>query len=118
MIVKNMKTQRWVGVVCREMLIVTNLQIPFMRTASPSQSPTKDLPQWRRDLVQNFNVFLPLHFSEDDYARFSVNYVGSAALDLQLSPSSIIEARKAFSEEGMAGGQAAVPKNVIHMQVS
>jgi len=46
-----------------------------------------------------------------------VNYVGSAALDLQLSPSSK-EAIKAFSEEGMAGGQAAIPKNVIHMRVS
>jgi len=87
---------------------------PFLK----QQSPAKDLPQRRRDSIQNSNVFSPLDFSEDDYARFSVNYVGSAALDLPLTPSSIVKAIKAFSEEGVAGGQAAVPKNVIHMQVS
>ena len=82
------------------------------------QSLPKTCHSKGRDSVQNSNVFSPLDSSEDDYARFSVNYVGSAALDLPLTASSIIEAIKTFGEEGVAGGQAAVPKNVIHMQVS
>ena len=56
--------------------------------------------------------------SSRDYARFSVNYVGSAALELPLTPQSVLEAITVFNEEGVAAGQAAVQGNVIHMQVS
>lgn len=39
-------------------------------------------------------------------------------LDRPLSQQSILDALRAFEEAGVAGGQAAVQKNVIHMQVS
>ena len=96
---------------------------PLLRQLSPAH----DVPQRKRDLVQTpsshslshaHSVVSPLDFTEDDYAKFMVNYVGSAVMDRPLSQQSILDALRSFEEAGVAGGQAAVQKNVIHMQVS
>ena len=95
------------------------------RSSSPTASfvahtPILNQPSPSRDQPQQHpgHVLSALDFTEEDYARFSVNYVGSAALDFPLTPQSILEAIKIFNEEGVAAGQAAVQGNVIHMQVS
>lgn len=59
-----------------------------------------------------------MDFTEEEYARFSVHYVGSATLDPPFTTNSIIKALQVFSQSGVAGGKAAVPKNVISMQIS
>ncbi len=87
---------------------------PLLRQHSDA---TMDSPPKKRDSIRT-PILSPLDFSEEDYARFSVNYVGSATLSPPMSPQSVEEALKLFTNEGVAKGQAAVPKNVIHMQVS
>ena len=95
------------------------------RSSSPtasfvSHTPLLKQPSSSRDQPQHHpgHVLSPLDFTDEDYARFSVNYVGSAALELTLTPQSVLEAITIFNEEGVAAGQAAVQGNVIHMQVS
>ena len=95
------------------------------RSSSPtasfvSHTPLLKQPSSSRDQPQHHpgHVLSPLDFTDEDYARFSVNYVGSAALELPLTPQSVLEAITVFNEEGVAAGQAAVQGNVIHMQVS
>ena len=58
-----------------------------------------------------------MEFSEEDYVRFSVNYVGSATLDPPFTPQSITRAMQMFNQNGVAAGMAAVPKNTISMHV-
>ena len=82
-------------------------------------SPANDIPQRRRDsITQSPTIFSPFDFTDEDYAKFSVTYVGSAALDPPLSQQSVLDALRVFSEQGTAAGQAAIVKNSIDMQVS
>ncbi len=77
-----------------------------------------DLPQKQRDAVQNPLLVSPLDYTDEDYARYTVTYVGSASLYLPFSRECVLDALKAFEEGGVAMGRAAVPKNSIEMQVS
>lgn len=82
-------------------------------------SPTSDIPPRRRDSINSSPTILsPLEFTEEDYAKFSVTFIGSATLDKPLTRQSILDALAAFNESGTAAGQAAITKNVIDMQVS
>ncbi len=86
---------------------------PLLRQHSTT---TTDPPPSKRDSIRN-TVLSPLDFCEEEYAKFSVNYVGSATLAPPMTQQSVLDALELFTE-GMAKGQAAVPKNVIQMQVS
>ena len=78
-----------------------------------------DIPQRKRDsIVQSPTIFSPFDFTDEDYAKFSVTYIGSAALNPPLSQQSVLDALRVFSEQGTAAGQAAITKNSIDMQVS
>ena len=81
-------------------------------------SPASDLPPRRRDAVQNPLLVIPQNITEEDYARFTVTYVGSASLYLPFSRDSILDALQMFEEEGMAAGLAAYSKNSVDLQVS
>ena len=81
-------------------------------------SPTHDVPQRRRDSIQSPTILSPFDFSDEDYAKFRLTYVGSASLDPPLTRQSVVDAMNKFSEQGTAGGQAAKVKNSISMQVS
>lgn len=81
-------------------------------------SPAHDVPQRRRDSINSPTVFSPFDFTDEDYAKFRVTYIGSAALDPPLTRHSVVDAMNKFSEHGVAAGQAAVTKNSIVMQVS
>ena len=60
----------------------------------------------------------PLDLGEDDYARFSVTYIGSATRDSPLTLHCIDDALSLFAEKGTAAGQAAVQKNTIQLQIT
>lgn len=60
----------------------------------------------------------PLELGEDEYAKFSVTYVGSATRDSPLTPDCVEDAMVLFSTDGTAGGQAAVAKNTVQLQVT
>ena len=81
-------------------------------------SPANDIPQRRRDSVTSPTIVSPFDFTDEDYAKFHVTYVGSATLDPPLTQQSVVEAMNVFSERGTAAGQAAVVKNSVCMQVS
>lgn len=78
-----------------------------------------DIPQRKRDsVVHSPTIFSPFDFTNEDYAKFSVTYIGSAALNPPLSQQSVLDALRVFSEQGTAAGQAAIMRNSIDMQVS
>ncbi len=79
---------------------------------------SNDLPQKKRDAVQNPLLVSPLKYTQEDYARYTVTYVGSAALYLPFCRDSVLDALEAFAEGGVASGKAAVTKNNVEMQVS
>lgn len=79
---------------------------------SPKSSAIIDLPCKRK------NSIAVLSLPEEEYVRFSVNYVGSATLDPPFKPQGLIRAMQLFKQNGVAAGMAAVPKNVISMHVS
>ncbi len=79
---------------------------------------TNDMPLKRRNAVQNPLLVSPLDYTEEDYARYAVTYVGSASLYLPFCRDSLLDALEAFEEGGVAMGKAAVTKNSIEMQVS
>ena len=81
-------------------------------------SPAHDIPQRRRDSVSSPTIFSPFDFTDEDYAKFRVTYIGSAALEPPMTQTSVVDAMNKFSEHGVAAGQAAVAKNSINMQVS
>ena len=82
-------------------------------------SPVNDLPPRRRDSINTSpTIPSPLDFTDEDYAKFSVTFIGSATLNKPLTRHSILDALAAFNECGTAAGQAAITKNVIEMQVS
>lgn len=81
-------------------------------------SQVEDIPLKKRDAVQNSLFISPQSITEEDYARFSVTYIGSATLDIPFSKASVLDALRAFSEAGVAAGQAAITKNIIDMQIS
>ena len=78
-----------------------------------------DVSQRTRDsIVQSPTVFSPFDFTDEDYAKFSVTYIGSAALEPPLSQQSVLDTMMVFSEQGTAAGQAAITRNSVDMQVS
>lgn len=63
-------------------------------------------------------ILSAVDFSEEEYAKYLVTYVGSATQDYPLSQHSIQDALDRFSTEGTVAGQATVSKNIVHLQVS
>ena len=82
-----------------------------------SQTSIAEVSSKRKNSVSNLASVAGGEFPED-FARFSVHYVGSANLDPPFTADSVVKALRMFSESGVAGGKAAVPKNVVTMQVS
>lgn len=76
------------------------------------------MPQKKRNAVQNPLLVSPHTVTDEDYAQYTVTFIGSAALYLPFCQESLLDALKAFKEEGVAAGKAAVAKNSIEMQVS
>jgi len=60
----------------------------------------------------------PLDFTDEEYAKFQVTYLGSSTQDYMLSQHSVEDALYQFSKDGTSSGQAAIVKNVISLQVS
>jgi len=60
----------------------------------------------------------PRNITADDYARFTVTYVGSASLYLPFTKESVQDALDVFEQDGVGGGKSAITKNHIEMQVS
>ena len=56
--------------------------------------------------------------SDEDYARFTVTYVGSTNTETPFTQQAIVDAMLSFSRHGIAAGQATVTKNSISMQVA
>ena len=77
-----------------------------------------DIPQRRRDSIGSPTIVSPFDFTDEDYAKFVVTYIGSAALDPPLTRQSVLEAMNVFNERGTAAGQAAIVRNSVCMQVS
>ncbi len=83
---------------------------PERSSPSPSSSTNDAVPTKKNALSE---------FGEDEYAKFSVTYVGSATQDwADLTQDSIDDALRLFELDGMAGGRAAIVKNVIDLQIS
>lgn len=85
---------------------------------SPKSSFIFDYTRKRKDTVAVPTASSGMELGEEDYVRFSVNYVGSATLDPPFTPQSITQAMQMFNQNGVAAGMAAVPKNTISMHVS
>ena len=89
-------------------------------------SPTTamlDIPKKKRDSVvlnppQSLVATTTAESPEEDHARFPVTYMGSATLEGSFTPYAITQALDTFNREGIAGGMAAIRKNVISMMVS
>lgn len=81
-------------------------------------SPAHDVPQRRRDSIQSPTILSPFDFTDEDYAKFRLTYIGSASLDPPLTRQSVVDAMSKFSEHGTAAGQAAKVRNSVSMQVS
>ena len=84
-----------------------------MQQDDPSMSPIHRTKSKVRD-----SIISPLDFTEEDYAKFPVTYIGSATQDHPLTRHSIEEALNQFASEGKAAGQAAVLKNIVYFQIS
>lgn len=57
-------------------------------------------------------------FSEEDFAKFSLTYIGTANLSVPFTRMSILQALNMFQERGVAAGMAPTSKNSIDMYVS
>jgi hypothetical protein len=60
----------------------------------------------------------PFDFSDEQFVRYSVCYVGSATQETALTRQSVGGAVSKFSANGTAAGRAAVVKNTIQMHIS
>ena len=60
----------------------------------------------------------PLDVPEEQFARFSVTYVGSAVAEPPFSVATLSRSLSVFKDGGVAAGKAAVAKNVVQMHVS
>lgn len=56
--------------------------------------------------------------TEEDYACFTVTYVGSTNTEPPFTQQAILDALQSFGTRGAAGGVAFVPKNSVSMQVA
>ena len=56
--------------------------------------------------------------TDEDYARFTVAYIGSTNTDPPFAQQAILDGLLSFSTHGVAAGQAAITKNSISMQVA
>lgn len=61
---------------------------------------------------------LGLLSNPEDYAKFTMRYIGSATLDGVVTGSTVYDALQAIEEGGVAAGAALVPKNEISFVVS
>lgn len=61
---------------------------------------------------------LSLLSNPEEYARFTMCYIGSATLDGVVTGSTVFDALQAIEEGGVAAGAALVPKNQISFVVS
>lgn len=98
----------------------TASQPTFVSHTPPPQSPPCTpgrTPDTSEDSIKS-TLLSPLEIPEEDFVRFSVTYIGSAVVQLPFSSTSLTRALAVFQEGGIAGGRAAVVKNVIQMHIS
>ena len=80
-----------------------------------------DIPRKRKDgvTVPTINPSVS-DFSEEEYVKFSLSYVGTANLPTPFTPQSILQALEAFNDRGVAAGMAPPigNNNIIGMYVS
>lgn len=88
---------------------------PFPATP-PTTTP--DTNKKLHDLTPQLPGPSPQDFSDDEYARFPVTYIGSATQESALTQQSVVDAMNRFAAEGTAAGRAAVVKNTVLLQVS
>ncbi|XP_019851749.1 PREDICTED: uncharacterized protein LOC109581780 [Amphimedon queenslandica] len=93
----------------------------YLSSTSHVQSSLLDVPRKRKDgvTVPTINPSVS-EFSEEEYVKFSLSYVGTANLQTPFTPQSILEALEAFNEKGVAAGMAPPigNNNIIGMYVS
>ena len=82
------------------------------------KSTFKDVPLKRKNSVNVPTKMLSQDFTEEDYAKYSVIYVGSANMMAPFTPESITESLGKFKEGGVSAGMAANVKNSVTMHIS
>ena len=89
-------------------------------TQSPPSLPTQTVSSatGNTSYIGSGAIQSPFEFSDEEYAKFQVTYLGSATQDHVLSQHSVEDALYQFSKDGMSAGQAAVTKNTVSLQVS
>lgn len=112
----------------KKLRCITNPHKPLCQTVSqpsfvshtpPPHSPTTSSSSpSSSDTSFKATPLSPLDIPEEQFARFSVTYVGSAVTEPPFSPASLAHSLSVFQEGGIAAGKAAVSKNVIQMHVS
>ena len=97
---------------------VSHNSSPFQSyVGSPRMIPSYlDVPRKKKDVVVVPTTLA--EFSEEDFMKFSVNYVGTANLVGPFSSDSIVQALEAFQEGGVSAGMATVTKNCVSMHIS
>ncbi len=98
---------------------VSSFQSYLSSSQQISSSTVVDIPQKRKN-----SVILPkaatssFDTADEDFAKFSVSYVGSANIDEPFNSDCILLALKKFEEGGVAVGMASIPKNTIIIHIS
>lgn len=91
----------------------------YVSSQQITSSMVSDIPLKRKNcVVQPSPLQSSFDSTDDDFAKFSVTYVGSANLEGPFGPSLITEALVTFREGGVASGMAPIAKNSVTMQVS
>ena len=90
----------------------------YVSSQQISSSTGADVPHKCKNSVTIPKPLSSFESAEEDFAKFSVNYVGSANLDAPFSSQSIINSLEKFKEGGTKVGQASVPKNTVIMHIS
>lgn len=94
-------------------------QLTSSSTTTPSSMPSPSFQSHMQPAtIPPSPIPSPLEFSEDNYVKFQVTYVGSATSDSPLTQHCIEDSLTLFAAKGMAAGQAAIIKNTISLQVS
>lgn len=84
---------------------------------SPRMIPSYlDVPRKKKDFITVPTTVA--EFSEEDFVKFSVNYVGTCNLVGPFSSNSIVQALEAFQEGGVSAGMAPITKNCVSMHIS
>lgn len=93
----------------------------FQSYVSTSSSHLLDIPRKCKNLITVPTIISTVtDCSEEEFAKFPVNYIGTANLLGHFTYSSITEALDAFQEKGVAAGKVppSSAKNIIDMYIS